>query len=51
MAGGDVKGGATVGEGAFIDYAFNTVDICIIFESAAITGLQNKMLSKGARLG
>ncbi len=43
--------GAMVGEGAFVDYAFNTVDICIIFESAAIRNLQKTMLSKGMRHG
>ena len=43
--------GATVGEGAFVDYAFNTVDICVILESDAIRGLQRSMLTKGTKRG
>ncbi len=43
--------GGTVGEGAFVDYAFNTVDICVILEREAINGLQMAMLSKGAIRG
>ncbi|MEL6685187.1 MAG: ornithine-acyl-ACP acyltransferase, partial [Pseudomonadota bacterium] len=39
--------GATVGEGAFVDHAFNTVDICIILESDAINALQKKLLTTG----
>lgn len=43
--------GATVGEGAFVDYAFNTVDICIIFEGDTIKDLQKAILSKGMKRG
>ena len=43
--------GATVGEGAFVDHAFNTVDICIILERDAINALQRKMLAAGASRG
>ena len=43
--------GATVGEGAFVDHAFNTVDICIILESDAIDSLHKMMLHKGAPRG
>ncbi|MFA8443201.1 GNAT family N-acetyltransferase [Yoonia sp.] len=43
--------GATVGEGAFVDYDFNTVDICVILERAAVQGLQHKFLQKGAARG
>ncbi|EBA10582.1 GNAT family N-acetyltransferase, partial [Roseobacter sp. CCS2] len=42
--------GATVGEGAFVDHAFNTVDICIILESDAINALQKKMLTSGTAI-
>ena len=31
--------GGTVGEGAFVDHAFNTVDICLILERDAIQGV------------
>lgn len=40
--------GATVGEGAFVDHAFNTVDICLILQSNAINALQQNIYSKGA---
>ncbi len=43
--------GATVGDGAFVDHAFNTVDICIILESDAINALQRKMLTAGPNHG
>lgn len=43
--------GGTVGDGAFVDHAFNTVDICLILQSNAIEGLQKAMLAKGADLG
>jgi len=43
--------GGTVGEGAFVDYAFNTVDICLILESDAIQGLQRTLLTKGGLRG
>ena len=43
--------GGTVGEGAFVDHAFNTVDICLILESDAIQGLQRTMLTSGIAHG
>lgn len=43
--------GGTVGEGAFVDYAFNTVDVCLILESEAVKTLQKTMLTKGVRRG
>jgi putative hemolysin len=43
--------GGTVGEGAFVDHAFNTVDICLILERDAIQGLQRTMLTKGRAHG
>lgn len=39
--------GATVGEGAFVDHAFNTVDICLILQSNAINALQQSIYTKG----
>ncbi len=38
--------GATVGEGAFVDYAFNTVDICMVLERSAINQMQKAIYSK-----
>ena len=43
--------GGTVGDGAFVDYDFNTVDICVILEREAVQGLQHKFLHKGAVRG
>ena len=43
--------GGTVGEGAFVDHAFNTVDICIILQSDAIRALQKSIYVKGATGG
>ncbi len=43
--------GATVGEGAFVDHAFNTVDICLILESDAINALQKSIYAQGRLRG
>lgn len=43
--------GATVGDGAFIDYDFNTVDICIVLERAAINQMQQSIYTKGTSRG
>lgn len=43
--------GGTVGEGAYVDHAFNTVDICLILESDAINALQRSIYGKGATRG
>lgn len=43
--------GGTVGDGAFVDHAFNTTDICLILQSDAIGGLQKAILGKGAARG
>lgn len=38
--------GGTVGEGAFVDHAFNTVDICMILQKDAISSLQRRIYTK-----
>ena len=38
--------GATVGEGAFVDHAFNTTDICLILEKSAISALQRSIYTR-----
>ncbi len=43
--------GGTVGDGAFVDHDFNTVDICLILQSDAIDGLQRAIMAKGADRG
>ncbi len=43
--------GGTVGAGAFIDHAFNTVDVCLILSTDAIGALQRSIYTKGAGLG
>ncbi|MEN8836832.1 MAG: GNAT family N-acyltransferase [Celeribacter marinus] len=42
-----LRTGGTVGEGAFIDRAFNTVDVCLILETAQIPQRQKNMYIKG----
>lgn len=43
--------GGTVGEGAFVDHAFNTVDISVILARDAINTLQRNIYAKGGGLG
>jgi putative hemolysin len=43
--------GGKVGADAFVDHAFNTVDICLILEKDAIDGLQRAILAKGGWRG
>jgi putative hemolysin len=43
--------GGKVAPDAFVDYAFNTVDICLILEKDAIDGLQRAILAKGGANG
>lgn len=43
--------GGTVGEGAFVDHEFNTVDICIVLERAAINQMQQTIYAKGTSRG
>ncbi len=39
--------GGTVGAGAFVDHAFNTVDVCMILRSDAINALRRSIYAKG----
>ncbi|MFQ1700856.1 GNAT family N-acetyltransferase [Loktanella agnita] len=43
--------GAVVGEGAYIDTAFNTTDICLILTTDAISALQRSIYARGADNG
>jgi putative hemolysin len=43
--------GGTVGDGAFVDNAFNTVDILLILENDAISALQRSIYTKGGVRG
>lgn len=43
--------GGKVAPDAFVDHAFNTVDICMILEKDAIDGLQRAILAKGGAHG
>ena len=42
-----LRTGGTVGEGAFIDRAFNTVDVCLILDTRQIPQRQKDMYIKG----
>jgi putative hemolysin len=35
---GYLRSGAMIGEGAFVDHDFNTIDVCIIMPVEQITG-------------
>jgi len=41
--------GGCVGEGAFIDHAFNTTDICLILDTARMNARQRKIYEKSGR--
>lgn len=43
--------GGTVGDGAFVDHAFNTVDICLILESDLVNEMRKTFLAKGMDRG
>ncbi|WP_123791639.1 GNAT family N-acetyltransferase [Pacificibacter maritimus] len=38
--------GGTVGEGAFIDHAFNTIDVCLILDIAQVSPRQKEMYTR-----
>src|SRR6056297_2438252 len=40
--------GGHVGEGAYIDHAFNTTDVCLIMDTARLSPTQRAIYSKGA---
>lgn len=42
--------GGTVGEGAFVDQAFNTVDVCLILDVANVSERQREMYTRGKSL-
>ena len=39
--------GGYVGEGAFIDHAFNTTDVCLVMDTARMSDRQREMYAKG----
>lgn len=43
--------GGVVGDGAFVDHAFNTTDICLILSTDAINALQRNIYARGQGLG
>lgn len=38
--------GGTVGEGAFVDHAFNTIDVCLILDIAQVSARQKEMYTR-----
>ncbi|MBB93872.1 MAG: ornithine-acyl-ACP acyltransferase [Rhodobacteraceae bacterium] len=42
--------GGTVGEGAFVDHAFNTTDVCLVMDTARMNDRQKRIYT-GARTG
>lgn len=43
--------GGVVGDGAFVDHAFNTTDICLILSTDAISAMQRGIYARGQGLG
>jgi putative hemolysin len=41
--------GGTIGDGAFVDHAFNTTDVCLVLDTERMTEKQRKMYSSEAR--
>ncbi|MHA6325914.1 L-ornithine N(alpha)-acyltransferase [Roseivivax sp. CAU 1753] len=41
--------GGTVGEGAFVDHAFNTVDVCLIMDTARLNASRRALYERGQR--
>lgn len=41
--------GGTVGDGAFIDAAFNTVDVCLVMETAQMNSRQKRLYTRPGR--
>jgi len=42
--------GGFVGEGAFIDHAFNTIDVCLVMDTARLTDRQRQIYAKAGGL-
>jgi len=40
--------GGHVGEGAYVDHAFNTTDVCLIMDTARLSATQRAIYTKGA---
>lgn len=43
--------GGVVGDGAFVDHAFNTTDVCLILATDAVSALQRSIYARGQGLG
>jgi putative hemolysin len=43
--------GGFVGEGAYVDHAFNTTDVCLVMDTARMNAKQRDMYTKGAGNG
>jgi putative hemolysin len=39
--------GGFVGDGAFVDHAFNTTDICLVMDTARLSETQKNIYTKG----
>ncbi|WP_439154635.1 GNAT family N-acetyltransferase [Yoonia sp.] len=48
---GYLRLGGVVGDGAFVDHAFNTTDICLILPTDAISAMQRGIYARGQGLG
>ena len=44
---GYLRLGGAVGEGAFVDRAFNTVDVCLVMDTATLEPMRRAIYAKG----
>ena len=44
-----LKIGGFVGDGAFVDHAFNTTDVCLILDTERLNASQKALYDRGAR--
>ena len=40
--------GGTVGDGAFVDHAFNTTDVCLVMDTAQMNERQRSLYARGS---
>jgi putative hemolysin len=45
---GYLRLGGFVGDGAFVDHAFNTTDVCLVLDTAQMSEAQARLYGRGA---
>ncbi len=44
---GDSRLGGFVGEGAYVDHAFNTTDVCLVMDTEKLNATQRRIYTRG----